>query len=117
MSVQNVLAGVAVTDIKSAAKWYELLIGQPGKQPMKEVFEWSLPNGGVLQLLEDSKRAGSSSVTFSVSDIDSHVDQLAEHGVAVLERSHSRDVSTAILQDPDGNRIVLAEPHSDKVAR
>lgn len=116
MSVNNVLAGVAVNRLQSAAKWYEQLIGHAGKQPMKEVVEWSLPGGGVLQVFEDSKRAGSSSVTFSVKGMDDHVARLSDRGIKVLDRTKSDMVSTAIFEDPDGNQVVLAEQHSDKVA-
>ena len=117
MSVENVLAGIAVKNLQSAAKWYEKLIGHAGKQPMKEVFEWSLPSGGALQVFEDSKRAGSSSVTFSVKDIDAHVAQLSQRGIEISNRTKSDDVSTAIVQDPDGNQVILAEQHSDKIAK
>lgn len=117
MSIENALAGVAVKNLKSAAKWYEQLIGQAGKQPMKEVFEWSLPNGGVLQVFEDSKRAGSSSVTFSVKGLDNHVARLVERGVKIGNQTKSDQVSTAIVEDLDGNQVVLAEQHSKAVAR
>lgn len=116
MSIQNVLAGVAVKDLAAAAKWYAQLIGHAGTQPMKEVFEWSLPGGGALQVFEDADRAGHSSVTFSVKDIDAHVAELTERGIAIGSRSDSDMVSTAIIADQDGNQVVLAEQHSDKIA-
>lgn len=117
MSINNVLAGVAVKNLDSSAKWYEQLIGHAGKHPMKEVFEWSLPGGGVLQVFEDPKRAGSSSVTFAVKGIDDHVAQLSERGVRIGRRTKSDAVSTAIVEDLDGNQVVLAEQHSEKLAR
>lgn len=116
MSIENALAGVAVNDLMASAKRYEQLIGQSGKQPMKEVLEWSLPSGGVLQLFEDPKRAGSSSVTFSVKGLDRHVAQLAERGIQASATSETEQVSTAIIQDPDGNQVVLAEQHCGKIA-
>ncbi|MGO1499797.1 MAG: VOC family protein [Marinobacter sp.] len=117
MSVENALAGVAVKKLESAAKWYEQLIGHAGKQPMEGVIEWSLPSGGALQVFEDAKRAGSSSVTFSVKGLDGHVARLDELGIKVSDTSKSDIVSTAIIQDPDGNQVVLAEQHSDEVVR
>ncbi|MCL1480495.1 hypothetical protein MIH18_11685 [Marinobacter sp. M3C] len=117
MSIENALAGVAVKNLESAAEWYEQLIGQAGKQPMKGVFEWSLPSGGALQVFEDSKRAGSSSVTFSVTGLDNHVARLAGRGIKVGNQTKSDQVSTAIVEDPDGNRVVLAEQHSSAIAR
>lgn len=117
MSIENALAGVAVKNAAAAAKGYEKLIGQAGKQPMPGLFEWSPPRGGVLQVFEDSARAGSSSVTLSVSDIDHHVAQLADVGIKATNRTSSPTVSTALITDEDGNQVVLAEQHSDKVAR
>ncbi|MDI1253849.1 VOC family protein [Thermomonas sp.] len=116
MSVENALAGVAVHDLETAAKWYEQLIGTAGKTPMPGLLEWSLPGGGSLQIFKDSKRAGSSSVTLSVTGLDDHIAQLSERGVKIGDRSASDKVSTAILLDPDGNQVVLAEQHTDKIA-
>ena len=117
MSVTNALAGVAAKDLAASAKWYARLIGETGNQPMKEVYEWSLPAGGVLQVFEDADRAGSSSVTLSVTDLDHHVATLAEQGIQASSRTSSDVVSTAIIRDPDGNQVVLAEQHSGKIAR
>lgn len=108
MSVNNALAGVAARDLKASAKWYEQLIGSPGKQPMEEVFEWTLPGGGVLQVLEDAERAGSSSLTLSVTDLGGHVSGLPAQGVEIGDRTKSDQVNTAIVKDPDGNQAVLA---------
>ncbi len=117
MTIDNALAGVAVRDIQEAATWYEQLMGQPGKQPMSNLREWSLPRGGVLQVFEDPTRAGSSSVTLSVRAIDDHVAHLSGRGITIEDTRKSPQVSTASFNDPDGNRIVLAEQHSDDVAR
>lgn len=84
---------------------------------MSEVWEWSLPTGGVLQVFEDRKRAGASSVTFSVKGLERHVAQLAGRGIHALDTSQSDQVRIAIVQDPDGNQVVLAEQHSAQLAR
>ncbi len=117
MTVTNALAGVAATDLAASAEWYGRVIGAAGHQPMAEVFEWTLPTGGVLQVFHDAERAGSSSVTLSVTDIDHHVAMLAEQGIETVSRTKSDMVSTAIVRDPDGNQVVLAEQHSGSIAR
>ena len=117
MSIENVLAGVAVKNLETSAKWYEQLIEHPGNKPMERLLEWSLPGGGALQVFLDVQRAGSSSVTFSVKDIDGHMARLIERGITIMNTSKSPNVSTAIILDPDGNQVVLAEQHSDKVAK
>lgn len=117
MTIRNALAGVATRDIKQAAEWYEKLFGEPGAQPMPNLREWSLPNGGVLQLFEDPERAGKSSVTLSVTKLNDHLTQLANHGILVKRHTNTEAVRTAIIEDPDGNQVVIAEPHSSRVAR
>ena len=34
MTIENVLASVAVKDIKAESKWYAQLLGQPGEVPV-----------------------------------------------------------------------------------
>lgn len=117
MSVDNALAGVAVGNLGVAAERYEQLIGHPGKQPMRGVPEWTLPRGGVLEIFDDPKRAGASSVTFSVKDLDDHVARLCGRGIKIQSGDASGKVSTVMVSDLDGNQVVLAEQHSDHIAR
>lgn len=117
MPVMNALAGIATKDLEKAVKWYEPLIGRTGRRPMEGVVEWSLPRGGGLQVFVDPKRAGSSTVTLSVEGLDAIVAELSARGVAIGDRTRSEMVSTAIVRDPDGNQVVLAEPHSGDIAR
>lgn len=117
MSVNNVLAGVAVNDLDKAQAWYDDLVGAPGNRPMESVCEWSMPGGGALQVFEDSGRAGSSSVTLSVDDIEGEVERLRQRGVQIERRSSSGAVDIAIITDLDGNQVVLAQQHSDRLAR
>jgi hypothetical protein len=51
MSIDNVLASVAVKDLKAASAWYEKLLGRPAdSKPMPEVAEWKFKQGGWLQV-------------------------------------------------------------------
>ena len=69
MSVENVLASVAVKDLAAAEAWYTKLLGRAGSKPMAEVIEWTLPNGGGLQIYALAERAGQGSFTLVVRDI------------------------------------------------
>lgn len=69
MSIVNALAGIAVKDIEAALLWYEQILG-PASRPMEEVAEWQLPHGGCVQVFEDGVRAGYSSMTLMVEDLD-----------------------------------------------
>lgn len=116
MQVTNALAGIAAKDSPRTARWYSQLLGEPSHLPMPGVFEWKLPRGGVLQVFEDPPRAGYASVTLSVDDLQQTVLDLKELGIEILEQTDSADVSTARVEDPDGNRVVFAQPHSSRVA-
>ena len=84
---------------------------------MSEVAEWELPHGGWIQVFQDSERAGKSSVTFSVSDLDAEIDRLKALGVLVGEVQNSSQVRIVIAHDPDKNQVVFAQPLSDDIAQ
>ncbi len=114
MSINNALAGIAVRDLRTAIPWYEKLFGRKAdSHPMDQVAEWKFPRGGLLQVFQDVSRAGSSSVTLAVNDIEDEVDQLDRQGTQISQKSVSTSVRTATVQDPDGNQIVFAEARGE----
>lgn len=118
VSIENSLAGIAVRDLAAAIRWYERLLSRPPDQkPMPEVAEWGFARGGWLQVFQDAGRAGKSSVTLSVSDLDAEVERLRTLSIPVGDVQHSKQVKTAILRDPDGNQLVFAQPLTDKMAQ
>lgn len=117
MNAANVLAGVAVTDLDTAQPWYEKLLGSAGNRPMPEVAEWSFPQGGGLQVFADQQRAGASSITLVVDDLDQQVGRLQSDGHKVHSRTDSEYVKTAQVEDPAGNRIVLAQAKTHHLVR
>lgn len=118
MKIENSLAGVAVRDLSAALRWYERLLARPpDQQPMPEVAEWGFPRGGWIQVFQDAERVGKASVTLSVSDLQSEVERLRGLGISIGDVHHSPQVRTAILRDPDGNRLVFAQPMTDKIAQ
>ena len=84
---------------------------------MKEVGEFRFERGGSLQVFEDTRRAGASSVTLAVSDLDEQLDDLKRKGIPTDQVTRTDQVSTAVIQDPDGNQIVFAAAHSRRLAR
>ncbi|MBC7978066.1 MAG: VOC family protein [Myxococcales bacterium] len=117
MPINNVLAGVAVRNLDAAQRWYEQVLAAPGSRPMNEVVEWTLAGGGALQVFEDADRAGKSSITLAVSDLDAQIAALDQAKIQIGKRSASDAVKIAIVEDPDGNRIVFAEAHSPTLAK
>ena len=110
MSIENVLASVAVKDLKTAMKWYEKLLGRPAdSQPMPEVAEWKFPRGGWLQVYQLPERAGSGSFTLAVSNIEEEVRKASALGIDTTQQSANARVKTLMITDPDGNHIAFAQ--------
>ena len=84
MVVTNVLAVVPTADLAVARPWWAALLGED---------------------------AGSASVTLGVDDVDAELAAIAQRGLAVPEAQTvpSGRFRIAVLQDPDGNSVVLAQ--------
>lgn len=117
MPIQNALAGVAVRDLDTSAAWYAALLGTSGHRPMPEVCEWQFARGGALQVFQDAERAGKSSVTLAVADLEHELAALGHLGIPVTRTSSTAAVKTAIIHDPDHNQIVLAQATSPELAK
>ena len=116
MPIRNALAAIAVSDLKRSVDWYERLLDRSASMPMEEVAEFGFDKGGWLQLYRDARRAGSASVTLSVDDLEDEIAKMETKGVAVDTRTSTVIVKTAIIKDPDGNRIVFAQALTDRIA-
>jgi predicted enzyme related to lactoylglutathione lyase len=117
VTITNALAGVAVDDLEAGVRWYSRVIDrQPDTRPMPEVAEWLLPRGGCLQIYADRERAGSSSVTLVVADLDEDLARLADEGIDTTRATETDIVRTSVATDPAGNQVVLAQPLSAAVA-
>lgn len=117
MNIKNVLAGVAVKDLEASIRWYEGILEEPPERPMPELAEWEFERGGWLQVFEDEDRAGHSSVTFSVKNLQSQCDRFRWLAIPIGQEIHSRTVDAAIIHDLDGNQLVFAEAQVPALAR
>jgi predicted enzyme related to lactoylglutathione lyase len=110
MAIENVLASVAVKDLKSAAKWYERMFGRPADSTsMPGVAEWKFRQGGWLQVYQLPDRAGEGSFTLAVSDVEEEAEKLRKLGIDCSRRTSSDTVKTIMITDPDGNHIAFAQ--------
>ena len=111
MSMQNVMAALAVSDIEAASAWFTKLLGRgPTEMPMPGLLEWEFPGGGWLQVYEKQDRAGQGSVTIIEDDLETRVASLQTAHIRIDTEKVSETTSIAIVQDPDGNRVVFAMP-------
>jgi predicted enzyme related to lactoylglutathione lyase len=118
MSIDNALASVAVSDLKSAQQWYEKVIGRPPDfTPMPELIEWKFPGGGGLQVYLLRERAGRCSCTLAVTRIDAEVARLRSAGIETGELASGPGVETMMVKDPDGNSIAFAQASNPSMLR
>ena len=110
MKFKNVYAGIMTADIKSASNWYADLFGRKSDyHPMDNLHEWDFDNGGVLQLVQDKDRAGSSSITLMVDNIEKIKKRLSEKNIKIEQETASEVANTATIFDPENNRITFAQ--------
>jgi predicted enzyme related to lactoylglutathione lyase len=111
MQITKVLAGMAVSNIDQAKRWYEVFFARPvDAEPMGGLAEWRTP-GGVLQLVLDEERAGGSLVTVWVPDVRRALADLASRGgpEVELDDTSSDKVLFGSLADPDGNEVTVVQ--------
>jgi hypothetical protein len=110
MNFKNVYAAIMTSNIEKALVWYiNLLDRKSDYNPMKILHEWDFPNGGVLQLVEDKERAGSSSITILVDDIEKINNSLVAKNIKTELQTNSDIAKTITIFDPENNRITFAE--------
>ncbi|HEY9291797.1 MAG TPA: VOC family protein [Microlunatus sp.] len=107
--VEHVLAVVAVSDIEAGRTWYSRLFGrEPDNNPMQNLVEWQVVDGGWVQVTEDPQRAGDSMLNLAVSDLDEGVREVRECGLnpgEIVEAN--KGVRLCAITDPDNNAIQL----------
>jgi predicted enzyme related to lactoylglutathione lyase len=116
VAIDRVLAGIAVDGFASALTWYERLLGRPADAaPMEGLAEWHFSEYGGIQLIHESARAGSSSVTLVVSSLDEALAALVAEGISVGQIQGTPGlVKAATVTDPEGNEINFAEDLTNK---
>lgn len=106
----NVYAAVMVKDTSSVATWYETLLGRPAdSSPMDGLLQWHFEGGGMLQVGTDPSRAGHSTATLSVADRDAVMERLVKKSIAVVQTMESDVTKIAIINDPEGNQLIIAQ--------
>ena len=106
-----------ITDTARARAFYERMLGLAvGSHSDSGVWtEYDLPGGGCLALFRHpdpnhTPRFGGASIAFEVSDLDGLNSRLHGEGVPyAADLVHSPVCRMSIIQDPDGNSIILHE--------
>lgn len=108
--IRNVLAFIAVRDIRSAVRWYSMLVGRgPDTQPMEGLAEWKFEAGGWLQVNENRQLLGRSSITLVDTNMNERMAMLTKAGIKSWSFIQGEAVSVITVSDPDGNQVVFAQ--------
>jgi hypothetical protein len=60
ITIETVLAGIAVTDHPSAIRWYQRLFGSPPTRlPMDAVAEWQVADGACVRIVRSPEPTSS----------------------------------------------------------
>ena len=111
MAISHVFAGIPVADYDAALAWYERLLGRPPDVIVAEhEAMWPLANTGWIYVVGDTRRAGHALLTLLVDDLEDHVAELADRGLAPgAVDTVPGVVRKAVIIDPEGNRITVGE--------
>jgi hypothetical protein len=122
VDVRRVMAGVVVDDLLLARNWYETVLGRPpDATPMDGLLEWHVNDGAWLQVVdvdvvravqrrEEWGRAGASSVSFVVANLDDHRATFAANAIPIVSHyTTASALKTVTVSDPAGNFVTFVE--------
>lgn len=111
LKIDSVIAVVPAKEQDTAVAWYSNLLGREADiVPAVGVAEWKLADNAWLQVTTEPGHAGSTSVIFGVSDLETQRAACADAGVSIGEVvEYAGVVKTAEAVDPDGNKVIFAQ--------
>jgi len=103
----DVFAGVRVSDLEAAVRWYSSLLGADETfRPNDEEAVWTLEEHAHVYVLLDPARAGRGLLTLFVADLDAALRTAASGGITpTAQETYENGVRKATFHDPDGNEI------------
>ncbi len=111
MDIQGLYAAASVTDMERAEAFYTALLGcAPDDRPMDGLIQWRPFDDAGIQLFRDCDNAGHGSMTIVTPDMAAARTHLASNGLELGDDIQGDFGVIAQISDPDGNRIILAEP-------
>ena len=108
----DLFAGIPVSDYEAVKPWYERLLGgEPSFLPHETEAVWELAEHRFVFIVEDAERAGGTSHTIFVDDLDARVADIASRGIEPDERvTYPGKARKTIYRDADGNEICFGGP-------
>lgn len=105
----DLFAGLPVTDLARAVRWYEaLLAGPPAFYPNDTEAVFEVVEHGYLYVEVRPEPAGRGFVTLFVEDLDARLAAITERGLRPeSEETYENGVRKVHFRDPDGNEVGL----------
>jgi catechol 2,3-dioxygenase-like lactoylglutathione lyase family enzyme len=109
MGINTVFAHVSCSDLETSLAWYQKLFGKPPiRRPMPGLAEWQFSDSAEVQLYEEKKHAGASTLTLGVLPLEPERARLEAAGLAPGPIEETDGYFIMRLRDPDQNLVVLA---------
>src|SRR3954453_4216186 len=111
LTINHIFAGIAVADYDSALAWYKRFFGRPPDVIVKEnEAMWQVADRGWIYVVGDTSRAGKALLTLLVDNLENHVAELGERGLAPGAIDTVPGLyRKVVITDPEGNMITLGE--------
>lgn len=111
MKIEYLYAAAIVSNLAASEPFYAKLLGRaPDDRPMPNLIQWRGYGIAGIQLFEDKKKAGHSTMTIVIADLAATKSVLERAGIPVGDVREGDFGKIAQLRDPDGNNVTLAEP-------
>jgi predicted enzyme related to lactoylglutathione lyase len=111
MQIQGLYASIYVADLKVAEDFYTRLLGRgPDDRPLETMVQWRGIGTAGIQLFLDKGHAGHGVMTIVTPDIEATKTALKAKSIDLGEIRRGGYGAIANLQDPDSNRLNIAEP-------
>lgn len=109
MAINEVFAGIVVSDRDNAAAWYARLLGRAADYLPNDIEAvWRVTDTVLVYVVADEANAGHSSLSLIVDDLDSFLAGAREQGIQTGEVADG-EYKTSIVFDPEGNKITLVQ--------
>lgn len=114
MKIAELYAVALVSEMERSEEFYTALLGRgPDDRPMDGLIQWRGVAGQAgLQIVVDLERAGRGNMTLVVPTMSAARSSLSERGLSLGDDIQGDDGVLAQIDDPDGNRLTLAEQPS-----
>ena len=109
---RDLFAGVRVSNLAAALKWYERLFGSPPSfRPNEREAVWELGEHRFLFIEEGPDHAGHARHLLFVDDLDGLIAEIAQRGLQPSEQeTYANGVRKAAYRDQDGNEFGFGGP-------